>query len=449
MTDQHIEHKVAQPVESSDTQGRRAFMKGGLAVASGVMFTQVAEAKYDPKEAVQAYEGKEAVTEALEIPNARKGLGYPIRLYPYGMPSPYEEHVQKRTMNWLTPDTVASISFTPLQHLHGMIVPNGLHFDRYHGGTPNIDPKEHRLVIHGLVEKPLIFTVDDIKKFPSVSRIHFLECPANGALEWKGVQLDSVQWTHGMMACSEWTGVPLSTLLKEAGIKPEAKWIMPEGADASGMSRSLPITLAMDDCIVAWAQNGEAIRREHGYPLRLIVPGAEGNMWVKYLRRLKVSDQPWQHREETSKYTELQRDGSISRFSWVMEANSVITYPSPDFKMDGPGRYVVKGIAWSGRGKVEHVDVTFDGGRNWQEAKFTSEVLPKAWTRFELEFDWDGSELFLMSRTTDETGYVQPTMPAMRAVQGTNNVYHRTAMVTWHVHEWGSERQGEIDNVQY
>lgn len=452
MTDKVVE-KVAIQTEESRSQGRRAFLKGSAAVAGGVMFTQAASAsntmKFDSKKAVAPYAGREEITDPLADNMSRKMLGWGVRQYPYGMPSPFEKDVQRRTLEWLTPDSMASITMTPLQSLHGMITPNGLHFERYHGGGININPKDHRLVIHGLVERPLIFTMEDLKRFPSESQILFAECPANGAMEWKGVQLNSVQWTHGMMSCVEWTGVRLSTLLKEAGIKPEGKWLIPEGADASGMARSVPIEIAMDDCMIAYAQNGEALRPEQGYPIRLVVPGCEANMWVKHLRRIQVSDVPLQHREETSKYTELMPDGTVQNMSWYMEANSVITYPSPDFRMQGPGRYVAKGIAWSGRGKVDHVDISFDGGRNWKEAKLTSAVLPKAWTRFELEFDWDGSEMLMMSRTTDETGYVQPGMPQMREIEGSNNVYHRTAMVTWKIHANDSEFGGMIENVQF
>jgi sulfane dehydrogenase subunit SoxC len=441
--------KVAVQTEESRTQTRRAFIKGGMAVAGTVMFTKAAEAAYDPKTAVKPYAGKKELTEVLEDSAARHTLGAGVMSTTYSMPSIYEKEVRKRTLEWLTPDTLASISMTPIQNMHGTIVPNGLHFDRFHGGSIDIDPATHRLVIHGLVERPLIFTMDDLKRMPSVSRVYFLECPANGALEWKGVQVNSVQWSHGMMSCSEWTGVPLSVLLKEAGVDPKATWVIPEGGDASGLSRSIPMEIAMDDCIIAYAMNGEALRPGQGYPIRLVAPGCEGNMWVKYLRRIKVTNKPIHHREETSKYSELMPNGSIQRFSWVMETNSVITYPSPDFKMSGPGRYVAKGIAWSGRGRITHVDISTDGGKNWKEAKFTSVALPKAWTRFELEFDWDGSEIFLMSRATDETGYVQPPMVQMRNVVGTNNVYHRTAMVTWRVHAWNSNRAGEIENVQY
>ena len=452
MTDKIVE-KVAIQTDESRNQSRRAFLKGGAAVAGGVLFTQAASAseiKFDAKKAVAPYANKTEITDVLEVQKARKALGFGVRKYPYGVPSPFEKEVQRRTLEWLTPDSMASITMSPLQSLHGIITPNGLHFERFHGGVPTINPDEHRLVIHGLVERPLIFTMDDLKRFPSVSRIHFVECPANGALEWKGVQLNSVQWTHGMMSCVEYTGVRLSDLLKEAGIKPEGKWIIPEGADASGMARSIPLELAMDDCFVAYAQNGEALRREQGYPIRLVVPGCEANMWVKYLRRIQVNDVPMQHREETSKYTELMPDGTSQRFSWYMEANSVITYPSPDFKMQGPGKYYVRGLAWSGRGKVAHVDISIDGGKNWQEAHFTSAVLDKAWTRFEYEWDWDGKEAFIMSRVTDETGYVQPPMPQMRNLEGTNNVYHRTAMVTWRIHDWNDGKNGgRIQNVQY
>ncbi|WP_019557310.1 sulfite dehydrogenase [Thiomicrorhabdus arctica] len=453
MTD-NIVDKVAVQTEDSRNQGRRAFLKGSAAVAGGVMFTSAANAAggagFDPKKAVAPYAGKAEITDVLQDGAARKSLGFGVRKYPYGMPSPFEKEVQRRTLEWLTPDSMASITMSPIHQLNGIITPNGLHFERYHGGVPTINPDDHRLVIHGLVERPLIFTMDDLKRFPSISRIHFIECPANGALEWKGVQLNSVQWTHGMMSCVEYTGVRLSDLLKEAGIKPEGKWIIPEGADASGMSRSVPVELAMDDCFVAYAQNGEALRREQGYPIRLVVPGCEANMWVKYLRRIMVHDVPIQHREETSKYTELMPDGTAQRFSWYMEANSVITYPSPDFKMQGPGKYYIRGLAWSGRGKVANVDISIDGGKNWKEAHFTSVVLDKAWTRFEMEWEWDGSEAFLMSRVTDETGYVQPPMPQMRNLEGTNNVYHRTAMVTWRVHGWDQGKNGGmIENVQY
>jgi sulfane dehydrogenase subunit SoxC len=449
MSENTIEYKVAQQTEESAGQTRRAFIKGSAAVAAGVMFTKAAEAGYDPKASGKAYAGQAEITEELPRPHERNQLGYGVRLYPYGMPSKYEAHVQRRTLDWLTPDTYASITLCPLHQLHGIITPNGLHFERYHGGAPEIDPKDHKLVIHGLVDRPLMFTVDDIKRFPSVQRIHFIECPANGAMEWKGVQLDSVQWTHGMMSCSEWTGVPLSVLLKEAGADLTAKYVIAEGSDASGMSRSIPMEICLDDCIVAYAQNGEALRNEQGYPIRLIPPGCEGNMWVKHLRRLYVTNEPLQHREETSKYTELYGDGTAAQFTWVCEANSVITYPSPDFRMEGPGRYVAKGLAWSGRGKVSHVDITLDGGRTWNEAKITSPVLDKAWVRFEYEFDWDGKELFMMSRATDNKGYTQPNPPMLRKSRGTNAVYHRNGMVTWRVHAWNTDRAGEIQNVQY
>ena len=442
-----IRPSLAPSFEQKQTS-RRNFVKGATALG-GILFSKVASSAYDPATATQPYEGKAAINDPLAIPESRKHLGFAVRTYPYGVPSKYEEHVQRRSLEWLTPDPYASVTYTPLHQVVGMITPAGLHFERFHGGVPDINPADHRLVIHGLVKRPLIFTVDEIKQFPSVNRIHFIECPANGALEWKGVQVNSVQWTHGLTSCSEWTGVKLSTLLKEAGVDPKAKWVIPEGADASGLSRSLPMEMAMDDCLVVYGQNGEMLRREQGYPLRLLVPGGEGVMSIKYLRRLKVTNEPLQHREETSKYTELMSDGKAQRFSWVMEVNSVITYPSPDFTMRGPGKYIAKGIAWSGRGKIKYVDITLNGGKTWHQAKFTSPVLDKAWTRFEYEFDWDGEEIMLMSRATDETGQTQPTAPMTRKVRGTNNVYHRNAMVTWRVHAWNSENKGLVQNIQF
>ncbi len=426
---------------------RRALIKNGAMLVSGVLFSKIGRAQYKPDTSM--YNGKDAHVDPLEIPASRTTLGYGVLTRPYGRPVSFESQVKRRSLDWLTPDRYASISFCPVHQLHGIITPNGLHFERFHGGTPEIDPTKHRMVVHGLVSQPLIYSVKDLKKFPAIQRIHFLECPANGALEWKGVQVDSVQWTHGMMSCCEWTGVKLSVLLKESGVDPSAKWVIAEGADASGMSRSIPMSIAMDDCIVAYAQNGEGLRAEQGYPMRLVVPGCEGNMWIKFLRRLKVTNEPLQHREETSKYTELYADGKAAQFTWYCEANSVITYPSPDFKMDGPRRYVLKGLAWSGRGKVAVVDVSFNGGENWSQARITSPILDKAWVRFEYEFEWEGEELLLMSRATDETGYTQPTMPQLRRIRGTNPVYHRNAMVTWRIHPWDSSRKGEVQNVQY
>ncbi|MGD9880910.1 MAG: sulfite dehydrogenase [Reyranella sp.] len=379
----------------------------------------------------------------LEVPDWTRMLGSGVTASPYGVPSEYEKNVIRRNVPWLTVSEQASVSFTPLHELDGIITPSGLCFERHHGGVPTIDPEQHRLVIHGMVREPLIFTMADLVRFPSVSRIHFIECPANGGMEWKGAQMAGVQFSHGMVHCCEWTGVRLSTLLDEAGIQAGAKWILAEGADAAAMTRSIPIEKALDDIIVAYAQNGERIRPEQGYPLRLVVPGWEGNVQVKWLRRLKLGDKPWQHREETSKYTDLMPDGTARQFTFVQEANSVITAPCPEKPLKAKGFHEIRGIAWSGRGRITRVDVSFDGGANWQTAALQEPVLDKCLTRFRLPWRWQGEQAFLQSRAIDETGYVQPTIAGLRKMRGVNSVYHKNAVHTWRVNPNGS-----IDNVQ-
>jgi sulfane dehydrogenase subunit SoxC len=237
---------------------------------------------------------------------------------------------------------------------------------------PTSIPGMHRLMINGLVDTPLVFTMEDIMRFPRENRTYFLECAANTGMEWRGAQLNGCQFTHGMIHNVVYTGVPLRLLLEEAGVRTNAAWILPEGADASAMTRSIPLEKALDDCLVATHMNGERLRPEQGYPIRLVVPGWEGNMWVKWLRRIEVGDQPWHHREETSKYTDLLEDGNARRFTWVMDAKSVITNPSPQAPIThGPGPTVITGVAWSGRGTIPRVDVTLDGGMNWHQARMS------------------------------------------------------------------------------
>lgn len=377
------------------------------------------------------------------VPEWTKRLGSGVTTDPYGNPSPFEANVKRRTVEWLTADKIASISFTPLADLKGIVTPSGLVFERYHAGLPAIEPQQHRLMIHGMVERPLILSMDDLMRFPSTSMIRFLECPANGGMEWRGAQMDRLQFTHGMLACCEWTGVLLSTLLEEVGIDKKASWILAEGADGSHMSRSIPMDKALDDALIVYAQNGEALRPEQGYPVRLINPGWEGNTCVKWLRRLEIGDKPWYHREETSKYTELMPDGRSREFSFVQECNSVVTSPSPEKPLARPGKYWVEGLAWSGRGKIKRVDVSFDGGVNWRPTKFTSIVLPRALTRFGLEWEWDGSTALVQSRAVDETGYVQPSYTQLRDVRGSSSIYHKNAIHTWKV-----ENNGGVRNVQ-
>ncbi|MFT4712907.1 MAG: sulfane dehydrogenase subunit SoxC [bacterium] len=377
------------------------------------------------------------------VPAWSRSLGPGVLTNPYGQPSRFESEVVRRNVEWLTADRIASVSFTPLADLKGIITPSGLVFERHHAGIPDIDPEQHRLMIHGLLERPLLLSMNDLMRLPSVSKIHFLECAANGGMEWRGAQMDRVQFTHGMMACCEWTGVMLSTVLQEVGAKASASWILAEGADGAKMSRSIPMSKAMDDVMIVYAQNGEALRPEQGYPLRLLNPGWEGNTSIKWLRRLELGDQPWQHREETSKYTDLMANGDAREFTFLQECNSVITTPSPEKPLQERGKYQIEGLAWSGRGKIKHVDVSIDGGNNWREAKLSGPALAKAWTRFSLELDWDGAPALLQSRSVDESGYVQPTYDQLKKVRGTNSIYHKNAIHTWQILP-----SGEVANVQ-
>jgi sulfane dehydrogenase subunit SoxC len=377
------------------------------------------------------------------VPEWTRQLGDGVAVRPYGKPSQYEAHVVRRDVSWLTASPQSSVSFTPLHELDGIITPSGLCFERHHGGIAEIDPEDYGLIIHGLVEKPLIFTLADLKRLPRVNRIYFLECAANSGMEWKGAQLNGCQYTHGMLHCVEYTGVPLRVLLEQVGVKPNAKWLLAEGADAAAMTRSIPLSKALDDCLVAYRMNGEMLRPEQGYPARLVVPGWQGNMWVKWLRRLKLGDEPWFAREETSKYTDLMADGKARQFTFVMDAKSVITAPSPQAPVRHKGFTVISGLAWSGRGKVTRVDVSLDGGKNWREAKIDGLQLDKACVRFYAETEWTGAEMQLQSRAIDETGYVQPSKNELRKVRGLNSIYHNNGIQTWLV-----KQDGEVENVE-
>lgn len=408
---------------------RRNFLKGSIA-AGGALAATPALAARDPA--------------ILEVQPWANQLGEGVDVAPYGMPSKYEAHVRRRDVPWLTADPVSSVNFTPLHELDGVITPNGLCFERHHGGTADIDPAKYRLMINGLVEKELVFTLQDLKRFPRQNRAYFLECAANSGMEWRGAQLNGCQFTHGMIHNVIYTGVSLKTILEQAGVKTNGKWILPEGADAAAMTRSIPIEKALDDCLVAFAMNGEALRPEQGYPVRLVVPGWEGNMWVKWLRRIEVGDMPWHHREETSKYTDLMANGKARRFTWEMDAKSVITNPSPQAPIThGNGHTIITGVAWSGRGTIKEVHVTTDGGRNWRQARIDGPSWDKSMHRFYYEFDWDGSPLLLQSRAVDSTGYVQPTKNELRAVRGENSIYHNNGIQTWHINE-----KGEAENVE-
>jgi sulfane dehydrogenase subunit SoxC len=357
----------------------------------------------------------------------------------YGFPATYEKKVQR--IGTGTTGNVASR--TPLEQLNGMITPNGLHFERHHSGVPDIDPNAHRLLIHGLVRRPLVFTMDSLIRYPMVSRIQFIECSGNSLTSLRPAPpAGSCGALHGLVSCSEWTGVPLAILLAEAGADRGAEWLLAEGADAAAMSRSVPMGKAMDDALLVLYQNGERLRPENGYPVRLLLPGYEGNMSVKWLRRIKVTAAPTMTRDETSKYTDLLASGESLMFTYPMEVKSVITAPSPGLTLTGPGLYEISGLAWSGSGKIRKVEVSADGGRTWGEAALAEPVLSKAMTRFRMAWRWNGGPAVLKSRAIDEGGAIQPTRDKLVADKGTQFFYHYNAIQAWSV-----ASSGEVTNV--
>src|SRR5215207_2783205 len=372
--------------------------------------------------------------EPPEVPAWMQTPGAPASAY--GERAPAEESV----VRW---SPAPDVSFSPLADLHGTLTPNALFYEVHYGGIPAIDPAEHRLMVHGLVERPTLFTMDDLKRFPSVSVIHFLECAGNSFFEWQeGSGGETVQQTAGLTSCAEWTGVPVATVLREVGIKPGGTWMLAEGADAAGHDRSIPVEKAMADGLLVYAANGEDLRPAQGYPLRLLLPGFEGNTNVKWLRRLKLGTEPWHTRQETSHYSDLMPDGTARQFTFVMEAKSVITSPSGGQRLAGPGFKEITGLAWSGRGRIAQVDVSTDGGQTWSPATLQEPVLPMAWTRFRLPWSWDGQATQLQSRAIDETGYVQPTIAQLVEARGVNSFYHNNAIKTWAI-----AADGEVRNV--
>ena len=401
---------------SKRTSRRNLLRMGAAAMGGGLLATQKAL--------------------ALETPGS---LGTPLG--PYGDRSPYEKAV-RFTRQSKTPETGSS--FTPLADSIGTLTPSSLHYERHHAGIPNIDPAQHRLVIHGMVDRPLSLSVADIRRLPSQTRVMVLECGGNSGSEWGATTGPDVQRSFGLASCSEWTGVPLSLLLKEVGVKPGASWVIAEGADACRMERSVPLAKAIDDALIAYGQNGEALRPAQGYPMRLLLPGWEGNTNVKWLHSLKLTDQPYMARDETSKYSDLMPDGKARIFTYRMEAKSVITYPSGGQTLPGPGLYELTGLAWSGSGRIERVEITTDGGKSWVNAQLHEPRLPIAFTRFRLPWRFEGREAVIASRATDETGYVQPSREALIAVRGTNSGYHFNGMKFWKVHANGTVTNVEV-----
>ena len=356
----------------------------------------------------------------------------------YGNRATYESGVQ-RLVNTQPGTTGSGGSRTPLESLEGIITPSSLHFERHHSGVPAIDPDQHQVLIHGLVERPLIFSMDALARYPLASRVQFLECSGNsGGNNGAEPPQQTAGGIHGLVSCSDWTGVPLAVLLEEAGVKPEGKWLLAEGADAAAMSRSVPMAKAMDDAMLALYQNGERLRPEQGYPVRLFLPGYEGNMNVKWLRRIKVTAEPTMAKDETSKYSDLQPNGRALLFTFPMDVKSVITSPSGMQTMQGPGFYQISGIAWSGFGRIRRVEVSADGGKTWGQAAMDGPALPKALVRFRMPWRWDGSPSVLQSRAIDEAGNVQPSRAALLAQRGTQFRYHYHAIQSWSVAAGGA-----------
>lgn len=406
---------------------RRLLLKGGLALASATA-------------AGSAHAGQPlrpgAATAELAAPPWISEPGKPFTSY--GMPSPHEAGVLRSIgANRSVPGN--GVSWTPLEDIEGILTPSGLHFERHHNGVPQINPDLHRLIIHGRVRRSLSFTIESLLRYPMRSHLIFLECGGNSNAGWHEEPIQRpVGSFHGLVSCSQWTGVPLAILLDEAGVDHEASWAVAEGADALLMNVSIPLSKLMDDCIVALYQNGERIRPENGYPLRLIVPGWEGVVNVKWLRRLEITTEPVMARNETAKYTELLPSGRARMFTFVMEAKSLITHPSCNQELPGPGIYEVKGLAWSGRGRIRKVEVSADGGKSWAEAALDEPVLARCFTRFRLPWSWSGAPAVLKSRATDDSGYVQPEREALVAERGRHGYFHYNAIVAWAVDEIGT-----------
>lgn len=405
-----------KPIEGTNID-RRAFLAGSASlVALGTTSLLLGTAK--------AAEANLAI-DPMRVPGSGAS--------PYGQRSPFETSTRSGG---------GSHSLTPLQDLHGIVTPSSLHFERHHNGVPAIDPRRHRLLVHGLVDKPLIFTVEELTRLPSVSRLAFIECAGNSRDGWGDSKDLTAQEIHGLTSTSEWTGVRLSTLLDAVGMQPKASWMLAEGGDAAGLDRSVPLTdEVLQEAIVCYGQSGEALRPEQGYPLRLLLPGFEGNINVKWLRRLKMGAAPFMTRWETSKYTDLLPDGIAYQFSLVMEAKSVITTPSGRQQIH-PGFHEIQGLAWSGRGRITAVEVSVDAGRTWQAARLQEPILPKCHTRFRFPWTWKGRETIIQSRCTDETGYRQPSREALVKVRGIHSSYHYNGIQSWRI-----GRDGLVRNV--
>ncbi|RZS54480.1 sulfite dehydrogenase [Sphaerotilus mobilis] len=441
-----LDRQGVRQVFEEARHGRRDFIRQAFAGAAGAAAAVAAPAALAQSNPLPVEGGDPHI---LNLPAHSTGLGQAVATDGYGKPSKYESNVQRRQSPGLTQTAQASVSFAPLQSLFGIVTPSGLHFERHHQGWWDVDPSQHRLMVNGsdpsLVKSPKVFTMDEIMRLPSVSRFHFIECGANSGMEWGNVAVPTVQYSHGMLSCSEFTGVPLKVLLDLCGVDTKrGRFVLAEGADGSSMTRTIPMEMVESgEVFVAYGQNGEMLRPENGYPLRLVVPGVQGVSWVKYLRRIEVGDQPYASKDEAIHYIDLMPGGLHRQYSSIQECKSVVTTPSGGQVLLDKGYYNVTGLAWSGRGKVVKVDVSVDGGRNWRPARLEGPVQSKCLTRFNIDWSWDGRPAVIQSRATDETGYVQPSYKQLRAVRGTRSIYHNNSIQSWLVQE-----SGEVKNVQ-
>jgi len=415
-----------QPAAESPVISRRGLLVGGAAAVGATLLGTLPS--------ILPAQGSSTPTSgASEAPS--RPIGEPTSAI--SSRSPFEQPARTPT------GQVTGASFSPLQEFSGTITPTDLHFERHHSGVPIINPAQYALLVHGLVDRPTVFTLADLKRLPSATRTHFLECSGNGRTAYRSPKRElTPQLVDGLTSNAEWTGVPLTVLLTEVGVKPAATWLLAEGGDAGLLSRSVPLEKAMDDALLVYAQNGEPLRPAAGYPVRLLLPGWEGNVNVKWLRRLKLTADPAMTKDETSKYTILLKDEKAWQFVFPMEVKSVITRPSPGLTLRGPGFYEISGQAWSGNGSIRQVDVSADGGRSWAPAALQGPILPKAPVRFRAAWQWNGGPAVLQSRATDDTGMVQPTRAQFGDERGLRGVYHYNAIASWRIDE-----KGEASNV--
>ncbi|HEX2780151.1 MAG TPA: sulfite dehydrogenase [Gemmatimonadaceae bacterium] len=410
-----------RPIDPS----RRALLGGAAAMAAGALLKQVPVPAQSPAPAP----GQPTLA-VPDDPTAAPGPGTTA----ISVRSPFETPARTPT------GVVTGSAFSPIHQLTGTITPSDLMFERHHAGVAVIDPAKYELLVHGFTERAMVFTLDDLKRFPSVSRVHFLECSGNGRVGYRDPKAElSPQMVDGLTSNGEWTGVPLATLFREVGVRDRASWFLAEGGDAAKLSRSIPIAKGWDDALVVYAFNGEPLRPANGYPVRLFLPGYEANTCVKWLRRIELIDQPNMSRDETSKYTDPLPDGTARQFSFVMDAKSTITEPAFPARIPRAGWVQISGIAWSGRGRIARVDVSTDGGKSWSAAELQAPVLAMAHTRFRMMWEWDGRAATLMSRAVDETGYVQPTLAAFQAGRGRGTDFHFN-----HIRAWSVQPDGRV-----